>query len=281
MQIGDEYVVAAMDFVSYNIQGRPDKKYGEGYSAPNFDNDLKAKKAWFCFDREMLCLGACINSTMNSEVVTTVDHRRIVDPENDRQYLNGKPLANGKVSFGKGYVNFEKHAGYVILSGGGYANRYVCDTAAGQTYFEVGISHGENPTDATYAYAVLPYAEGGELEAYALSPEVEIIANTGKMQCVRKASLGISVYVFHEAGECEGIRVNAPCIVAITEKCGEYRLSVCDPTQKAEAVEIEINREIDVISNSKKVTVSVNGGKSTVSVDTVKAYGRKFEVRYR
>lgn len=281
MQIGSEYVVAAMDFVSYNIQGRPDKKYGEGYSAPNFANDLKAKKAWFCFDREMLCLGAGINSTMNSEVVTTIDHRRIVNPENDRQYLNGELVANGKVAFDKGCVNFEKHAGYVVLSGGGYVNRYVCDAAAGQTYFEVGISHDKNPNGATYAYAVLPYAENEVLEAYYSSPEVEIIANTGKMQCVRKPSLGITAYVFHEAGSCEGITASAPCIVTVLEKNGEFTLSVCEPTQNAESVDIEISREINVISNSKKVSLTVSDGKSVVHIDTVKAYGRKFEVVYR
>ncbi len=281
MQVEDKYIVAAMDFVSYNIKDRPDRKYGEGYSAPNFDNDLKAKKAWFCFDKEMLCLGAGIDSTMNSEVVTTVDHRRVVDPENDRQYVNGTAVANGKISFGKGYVNFEKHAGYVIMSGGGYANRYVCEEAAGKTYFEVGISHGENPTDETYAYAVLPYVDNSTLDAYAKSPEVDILANTRKVQCVRKASLGITAYVFHEAGECEGIKVSAPCIVTLTEKNGEYTVSVCEPTQKAENIEIEIGREINVISNSKKVSWNIVSGKSVINVDTAKAYGRKFEVKYR
>ena len=167
------------------------------------------------------------------------------------------------------------------MSGGGYANRYVCEEAAGKTYFEVGISHGENPTDETYAYAVLPYVDNSTLEAYAKSPEVDILANTRKVQCVRKASLGITAYVFHEAGECEGIKVSAPCIVTLTEKNGEYTVSVCEPTQKAENIEIEIGREINVFSNSKKVSWNIVSGKSVISVDTAKAYGRKFEVKYR
>ena len=281
MQLEDKYIVAAMDFVSYNIKDRPERKYGEGYSAPNFDNDLKAKKAWFCFDKEMLCLGAGIDSTMNSEVITTIDHRRVVDPANDRQLVNGKTLEMGKVSFDKGYVNFEGHAGYVVMSGGGYANRYVCDEAAGMTYFEVGISHGKNPVDATYAYAVLPYAKNDELAAYASSPEVQILENTRRVQCVTKPSVGITAYVFHEAGECEGIKVSAPCILTVTEKGAEYTLSVCEPTQTAESVEIEISTEISVISSSRKTEVTVNDGKSKIRVDTVGAYGRKFEVKYR
>ena len=113
------------------------------------------------------------------------------------------------------------------------------------------------------------------------NPAIFSTENTEKVQCVKKSSLGITAYVFHEAGSCEGITASAPCIVTVLEKNGEFTLSVCEPTQNAESVDIEISREIDVISNSKKVSLTVSDGKSVVHIDTVKAYGRKFEVVYR
>ncbi|MBO5945960.1 MAG: hypothetical protein J6Q69_05075, partial [Clostridia bacterium] len=276
MQIGTEYVVAGMDFISYNIQNRPEKKYGEGYSAPNFENDLVAKKSYFCFDKEMVCLGAGINSTMNSEVVTTIDHKRVVDPERDMQYVNGEKMENGRVELGPGYVNFDRHAGYVIMSEGAYANRYVCDTAAGQTFFEVGISHGKNPENATYAYAVLPYSDNESLEKYASAPEVEILANNERVQCVRKPSLGITAYVFHEAADIGGIKAHGPAIVALSEG----RLQICDPTQKQDKLVITFWGEMLINSLPEKVEVDIANGMTVFTVDTARAYGRPFIIDF-
>lgn len=276
MQVENQYIVAAMDFVSYNIKDRPDKKYGEGYSAPNFENDLKAKKAWFCFDKEMVCLGAGISSTMGSEVVTTIDHRRVVDPEGDIQYLNGERIENGRISFGKGYVNFDRHAGYVVLSGGGYVNRYVCDEAEGKTYFEVGISHGENPTNTTYAYAVLPYSDNDALAAYLKEPEVEILSNTATVQCVRKASLGITAYVFHEGANFCGVSTSGPAIVTVTDR----EVRICDPTQSQDSVVVIIDSELSVVEVPEHVTVSVSDGRTTITVDTRVGVGRPYSIKF-
>ena len=276
MQIGSEYLVASMDFISYNIVGRPEKKYGEGYSAPNFENDLRAKKSYFCLDKEIICLGAGINSTMNSEVVTTIDHKRVVDPERDMQYVNGAVMENGRVEFGKGYVNFDRHAGYVTLDGAGYARRYVWEPADGMTYFEVGISHGKNPENATYAYAVLPYASNEVLEKYAAAPEAEILANNERVQCVRKQSLGITAYVFHEAGEFMGVSTSGPAIVVLNGG----KVQICEPTQKQESLTVTVNGELLVTSLPDKVEMDIANGATSFTVDTVRAFGRPFIIEF-
>jgi hyaluronate lyase len=112
MQIDKKYLVACMDYISFSSfedDVHPDD-YGHGGSQPLHYNDLRARKSWFCFDKEVVCLGAGISSTKDSPVHTTVEHRRIVNPAEDIQCLNGEKLPKEdyeKRAFGKAFVNMK------------------------------------------------------------------------------------------------------------------------------------------------------------------------------
>ena len=241
MQIEDKYIAATMDFEAYHFEGedtRPDDS-GHGGSLPPHENDLVAKKSWFCFDDEIFCLGAGITSTMDSPVRTTVEHRRIVSDELGI-YIDGMgkmPAAEfEKRDTGASFVLMDGHCGYVFPKDGTVsARRYVCESAGGQSFFELLIEHGANPTDATYCYAMLPYADEAKLKKYAIDPDVRVISNTAKLQAVSKGGLGIRCYVFHEPGECDGLVVDKPCIVTVTKD----KLMVCDPTHGLESINIK------------------------------------------
>ncbi len=286
MKIEDKYIVAAMDFVSLNYEG-PDIKpddYGYGGSQPIHKNDLRAKKAWFCFDGEIVCLGAGITSTMDSPVHTTVEHKRIVTDELGI-YLDGEGRLPAesfeKLDTGATFALMEGHCGYVFPSGKGvYVRRYTCESANNQDFIEIGIDHGKNPADATYEYVLIPYAGTKKLDTYAKNPDVAVLSNTKKVQAVRENGLGITAYVFHEAGECEGISVDAPCIVALSKCCGECTLAITDPTHKCDKITVTLGGGIKVIGASDKITVGENCGNTVVAVNTFMAHGRKFEMKY-
>ena len=239
MQIEDKYIAATMDFEAYHFEGEDThpEDSGHGGSLPPHENDLVAKKSYFCFDDEIICLGAGITSTMDSPVRTTVEHRRIVTDDLGI-YLDGEKMSTSgfeKRDTGAAFALMEGHSGYVFLSSESVsARRYVCESAGGQSYFELTVEHGKSPTGATYAYAMLPYADKEKVQKYAASPDVTVISNTPALQAVREDGLGISCYVFHEAGECEGVRVDAPCILTRTAD----KLMVCDPTHELESVNI-------------------------------------------
>ena len=292
MQIEDKYIVAGMDFISFNVTEDKKVENCDGYSHPVHVNDLRAKKSWFCFDEEMVCIGAGITSTMDSEVRTTVEHRRIVNKDADVQTLNGTTLpkeAFERVDTGAAFVNMQGHAGFVFLGEQSvYTHRYThgsnepivnrSNVVQGciQDYFEVRIEHGKNPTNATYAYAILPYASDARLAEYAKSPAVEIIENTADAQIVRKSSLGITGYVFHTAGERCGVGVDSPAIVTVTNDT----VSVVEPTQEAESVKITLFRELAVTDKSPEVEVDVADGKTVITVNTKSAHGKRFDVRF-
>lgn len=312
MQLDRKYAVGAFDYESYHYEGhenddKTDDGYGGGYVF--HENDLACKKAYFFFDKECVCLGAGINSTMNSPVNTTVEHRRLVK-DTDTAFgleditVDGTLMPKEEYSerrSGVKYATLEGVGSYVFLEDSQvYFNKYsvkgemkVDDMyfvpcaedkkyhEAGKPFFELGIAHGKNPKDKTYAYAVLPYANAEAASAYADSGEVEIISNTKAVQAVRKPALGVSFYVFHEVGKLEDIEVSEPCIVGVTEREGYYRVSVCDPTHKLKSATVKVARTLTLTDKARQLEVNTdNGTEITVDFDLSagEAYSAEFEV---
>ena len=284
LSVDGKYIAAAMDFMSLNNPDGPIWETECGHSLPRHTNDLTAKKAYFCFDREMICLGAGITSTMNSPVSTTLEHVRIVTPDADNQHLGGELLPKRdyeKRATGGDFVNMERHSGFVILDGDGYVRRYT-NEKTGLSYFEVGIDHGINPVGATYAYAVLPCADNEALSSYKTCGGARIIKNTADCQAAKKESIGLACYVFYAAGECDGIRVDAPAIITVKENAdGTKTLQITDPTQKSAKISASVSGVQKIISAHSKVTPLLDGGAVTLSVDTENARGRRFDITYK
>ncbi len=291
LQLDGGYLVAAMDFRSLNSDA-PDEHpddYGYGGSQPIHLNDLVAKKAWFCFDDEIVCLGAGISSTMDSPVHTTVEHRRIVDAQNDSQVVSvgGNTVELPKCEYEKTYtcadfVNLAGHTGFVFPEGGEvYVHRYNHPEADGQDFMEIRLEHGKNPTEATYAYVILPYATDDRLAEYKASSDIEIISNTKAAQAVRERTTGVSFYAFYEPCTVGGITVDAPCIVAVSERDGVCTLSVSDPTHKMRRITATLDCEIEPVWKNYKISTRIKHGISEISTNVFMAHGRKFEIKYR
>ncbi len=292
MQIDKKYIVAGMDFVSYKFDG-PDVKpddYGYGGSLPIHQNDLVAKKAWFCLDGDIICLGAGINSTMNSPVHTIVEHRRVVNKEADEQLIcteNGEKITVPKAEkFEKTYTGahwalMKGHAGYLFPKKNNVlVGAYDHEEAAGQRFFEVRVLHGENPKGATYEYVLMPYATEQKLEKAYANPTYEVLSNTEKLQAVRDHKTGVEAYVFYEGETCGKLTANSPCLVSIHSD-GECKiLSASDATHKQDEVVLVLDGRINVIETVGKVSVVEKEGKTYLTLNVFSANGRRFEVKY-
>ncbi len=281
MDFDKKYIVAGMDYAGYSRDVGEDDYVDTGYGGgkPKFPNDLVARKAYFMFDDECVCLGTGINSTMDSDVVTTVEHRRLVKTENDPIgedviTVNGSvmPHCAFESSFeNPKYARVEGFAGFVFTEVNKVSvSKYlysmnqdeikdpitIPDYAKKERPFlEIFIDHGKNPVDASYVYAILPYASEEKTAKYAENPDFEVISNTKDCQAVREKTLGVTGIVFYEAGECAGIKVDKACIVTFSENNNELKIKVCEPTNKEETVTVEINRELNLISADNRYTV--------------------------
>jgi len=290
MQVDNKFVAAGMEFISEWCD-HDDGTYDEvkGYCRAVHKNDLHAKKAWFCFDNEAVLLGAGITSTMNSPVNTIPAHRRIVKDDQFSQSVKcgGTLEVLEKGEFEKRYTNpdyvlWEGHAGFVFLDKTDlYVSRYNYTTNIEQPYLELRIEHGANPTGATYAYAVIPYADEKTLENYVKNPDVEIISNTDKLQAVKEKGMGLSGFVFYEAGECEGIKVDTGAIVMLKEGENEVEFSICDATHELRELSAEIKMPLAPISADDKVSVSANDGVVSIKVNCEGAMGAPFRAKFK
>lgn len=290
MQVDNKFVAAGMEFISEWCD-HDDGTYDEvkGYCRAVHKNDLHAKKAWFCFDNEAVLLGAGITSTMNSPVNTIPAHRRIVKDDQFSQSVKcgGTLEVLEKGEFEKRYTNpdyvlWEGHAGFVFLDKTDlYVSRYNYTTNIEQPYLELRIEHGANPTGATYAYAVIPYADEKTLENYAKNPDVTILSNTDKLQAVKEKGMGLSGFVFYEAGECEGVKVDTGAIVMLKEGENEVEFSICDATHELRELSAEIKMPLAPISADDKVSVSANDGVVSIKVNCEGAMGAPFRATFK
>lgn len=197
-----QYTVAAMALESYHGDGEPTSNDilasgGEEYGgvAPKHQCTLTAKKAWFLFDEEIICLGADIDSKDNSAVRTIVynDTENLI--EADGWYISN---TRGTYKVLDGNAVLQEMNGNWVLS----------------------VEHGQNPENATYAYGVYPNGKSQNT--------VEILQNTAAVQAMHHLELDITGYVFWEAGEYGKIKTDAPMIVI----CQGDSVAVCDPTHK-------------------------------------------------
>lgn len=296
MQLHRDYIIGAMDYESYHFEGPYDETPDRGYggSLPLHNNDLVAKKSWFMFDDECVCLGAGINSTTGFEVNTIAEHRRLIKEADGKigqecVTVNGEPVSDDFFSLrysGAKSVNLEGFAGIVFPNGEniyvskyqrreGEYNEYLHRDASelsGTPFFEVRIEHGKNPKNTGYAYVVVPYATEEKLKSEA--DDVEIISNTDKLQAVYEKNTKVTGMVFWSAGECKEISVDSPALVMTSDKDGVYTFSVCDPTQKAKYAKVKIAKKLKLTEANDRLSVRECEDGVEITVDFDGSYAR-------
>lgn len=206
------------------------------YGAVAFDfksphDGLEAKKSWFFFDSEYVCLGSGIRPKFNLPVVTTVNqvllrsqvhvkqgNQKKVLPPGNRMLENVKWVHQDKV----GYI-FQEPAS-VHISNQTETGRWsditdqknISKEPVNTDIFKLWIDHGDkiNERDIhgklvmekspTYAYIVVPNVSVEEIEKTSGSNRgVEVLSNTEELQAVKHSVLGQVQMAFYKAGELE------------------------------------------------------------------------------
>ena len=255
--------------------------FGADTSAASYKNgveDLDAKKVWFFFDDEIVCLGSGITSTTESGVYTVVDNRMLANTADYEFLSDGRavtfasdPIAKEGVS--KAY--FSEFGGYYF------------PTATDVTYYKSGsyiqilLDHGVAPTDATYSYVMLPNMDKNQVNAYVKTPDIQILSNTSVVSAVKETKLGMTGIVFWEAGAsftAGDIKLTATdaCSVMLTENAdGTVTFSVSEPTQKLNTLTVTVEGVWN-LSGSEDMTATVVDGNTVITVSTANSLGATF-----
>lgn len=190
-----------------------------------FEGDLMARKAWFCLEDKIICLGADITDPAPYEVITTIENRATHQP----LYLTKKGAYLDGV------------AGYAFLQ-----KMNVSAETSEEGAQELLIHHGINPNHDTYAYALLPQYSQQEWSQWLRHTSVKILANTPQMQAVVEPSTGLAGICFWKPGKCKinnshiTIQSDGVACVMMQVKNNVISLAVSDPTQERESVTLTI-----------------------------------------
>ncbi|PHH73163.1 hypothetical protein CDD83_4798 [Cordyceps sp. RAO-2017] len=195
----------------------------------------------------IVCLGAGLTSTDGHVVETTYDSRNLGAAGSQRLIVDGnvQPAAlntTGRFKEAK-WARLDGFGGYLFLDGREVIARReertgswrdVDDAGAAdpvtRRYLTLYRSHGTNPKDSGYAYAVMPGAKTGEVRASV--GKVKVLANTPERQAVRIGD--VFAANFFAPGSTGGLRVSAPCSVLIRGAS----IYVADPGHQASKVDV-------------------------------------------
>jgi chondroitin AC lyase len=235
-----------------------------GLAACDFQRGgLKARKSWFFFDREIVCLGAGIECTSPFPVVTTLNQCALSGKVAVSQHGVLRELAPGEHKLHEFDFLWHDRVAYAGLeatslsvanrarSGSWHAaNRRYEDRRETRDIFLACIDHGVQPGDAHYAYAVLPGLDAGEVARHLAQNRIRVLANTQERQAVEHHELGLTAIAFYEPGTLTipaswEITVDQPCLLLVRTSGDDVRLTASQPGGSAERLRVELRHRSD------------------------------------
>lgn len=242
--------------------GVSDSIYGAtayAYMDTNPEVNTGAKKSWYFFDNEVVCLGTGIQSTSTYPVHTTVNQcflkGGILVDKGDKE----ETLANGSHTLQAPQWVLHDKIGYffpqkeeVFLTAQTQSGRwYDINTSKSKKeekmdVFTLGINHGVGPKDGSYAYIVVPgKTSAQEMKAYQKKNAIEILSNNPKIQAVRNTKLNVWMVTFFEAGTFKhkelSVTVDKPCVLMVKDiNAKSANLHIADPGQTQSPIQVEL-----------------------------------------
>ncbi|KQM69428.1 hypothetical protein ASE74_05375 [Pedobacter sp. Leaf216] len=228
------------------VGGVSDGFYGVSCYDLNYDS-VQAKKAWFFFDQEVVCLGAGINSNAIQNITTTI---------NQVWLRSNVSTSNGIQKNGKSEVwALHDSIGYIFPHGGNLeistkaqsgswyrVNHFQSKTELKHNVFKMWLNHGQNPQNGSYQYIVVPGIDVAGLKKYNRSM-IEILKNTDEIQAVKHTGLNMLQAVFYKPGTLNAdglsLRVDQACTVYIKNINGKNpTLYIADPAQQNASINV-------------------------------------------
>lgn len=273
-----------------------------GMSLAVVGTTLTAKKSWFMFDNEIVCLGAGITCGDASEVDTTVENRRLGTSPTNNFTVNGvvnSPVIGWSSNltsaswcaldgvagyyFPGGATNLS--AAYVANTGSWYAiNHSESTTSYTDNYLTLWFNHGNKPTNASYAYVVLPNYSSANMAAYAVNPDMVVITNTTTVQAASKPAGGLVAANFWVDGtnSADIITANKKSSVIISQNNFQISVGVADPTQTNNGtITVVLNRPATaVLSADPGVTVIRLSPQIVLSINVNGSAGKTYQAAF-
>jgi len=225
--------------------GVSDGVYGVSCYDLNYDS-VQAKKSWFFFDKEVVCLGAGIKSETTENITTTIN----------QAWSRGTVISSTGKKNERGGWAVHDSVGYVFPEGGRVEtsnmaqtgswyriNQFQAKNELKHDVFKIWINHGTKPQNGNYQYIVIPGTTAQEIKKYDMSM-IQVLRNTAELQAVKHTGLNMLQAVFYKPGtliyDGASLTVDQPCTLYIKNlNTKNPVLYIADPAQENASIQVQ------------------------------------------
>lgn len=258
-------------------------------SISKYADHLRAKKSYFMFDDEIVCLGAGISNSGSGSLntMTTVENRKIRDDGTNQILIDGVKLEGNEAKevtptwihmegntekgsdIGYYFPESQKLMVQTVQNSGSWKDIKADLKAedypqAVKNYFECWFEHGTVPVNAAYSYAILPNLSAQQTQSYAQAPRFCILENSEAVQAVKHDTLNIlaaNIWT-DETVTADNLSVTGQSSVMVKEENGKLRIAVADSTMKNTGnvvIRLTGYQGAEAVSSDSNVSVLLNG----------------------
>lgn len=253
--------------------------FGMSLHDKTFDPSFRAKKSWFCFGDQVICLGSDIQNTDADSYTQTTLFQTAINAQSAPLFTS---FAEGAAPFPSAYQGQAGESAWLLDTAG---NGYLVPNAAGLVvesstqnslnssgknatsgdYAAAYVNHGNAPENAGYQYVIVPQTSVQELQNRAANPGYTVLQQDSRAHAVRSGeTTGYLIYDGADSSFSFGKlkSVSAPCAVMERQVSDtELNLTVSDPDLRlVDTTQNDVNYETEVIpSQPKTLTLTLNG----------------------
>lgn len=262
------------------------------YGAAAFDfksphDPLIARKSWFFFDEEYVALGTGISSTQQLPVITTLNQcllrgdvilsregQQSVSPRGEKYYDNVDWVYHDGIGYlfpqktSVGLTNDSVTGSWWNISKQTSTPR----SPVTKDIFKLWIDHGKRPSDAAYAYIVVPATTFERMRQLGSGNHIDIIMNSPEIQAVRNKDLDITQAVFYKGGKItidDNLQLSSDNqgVVMLKRKEGRItEISVSDPSRELGRFNLSVSEKIDKKGENFWTVWNVDQGTTHISI---------------
>jgi chondroitin AC lyase len=214
----------------------------------SFDS-VQAKKAWFFMGKQIICLGAGIQSNTPEHITTTINQ---CWSRGDVMFSPSKQAYwHDSIAYYALPGNMLKYTNTIQSGSWNKLNISQPTVMVSGKVFKLWIDHGTQPQNATYAYAIVPAITVSEFKSTNPFNKVNIVSNTAQSQVVLCPALNMLQAVFYQPVSIKAgaltLSTDQPCIVmlkSINQK--NIEVFITDPSHKLETINLKVNGKVVV-----------------------------------
>ena len=122
--------------------------------------------------------------------------------------------------------------------------------------FNISISHGVKPKNASYSYTVLMNKSLDEVKEYANEPAFEVLENSKKVQAVHNKKNGTVMAIFHKAGSLnlgnKKLTASKGCALILEKENSKDIIYIASHDYKSRKIKISVSDKETNISINKR-----------------------------